>query len=357
MDRNKENLIAYLLWRGDLTFEQSPFNELDGLIFTQLVFFHFCDYIGNSKFLLKGALEMCYANKTDEDLRMGLVIPLTIIELGKLMMKSKRFENVMISNYEFRLDETSKEQFAAMCFHIDEKTIVISYQGTDDTLIGWQEDANMLSTFPVACQSSALSYFKKIAMEYPTNLFILVGHSKGGNLAMYAHLFAPSILKFRIVRTINYDGPGFEEKNIDKNNYLAQKDKITTIIPYGSVVGMLFNQFGTIKIVKSFARGLLQHDGFSWGVMGCQFIEMPKLRKENLAFSKGLNDLINSLNDDERESFCSSLDKYVKKTGAKTLMELNNNKIKIIQSMSAFTRNERQIFLRLLKLVIATRPF
>ena len=35
------NLMDYLDWRGDLTFEQAPFNEVDNLILAQLVYVEF----------------------------------------------------------------------------------------------------------------------------------------------------------------------------------------------------------------------------------------------------------------------------------------------------------------------------
>ena len=32
------NIMDYLDWRGDITFEQSPFNEVDNVILAQLAF-------------------------------------------------------------------------------------------------------------------------------------------------------------------------------------------------------------------------------------------------------------------------------------------------------------------------------
>ena len=39
------NLLDYLNWRGDLTLEQSPFNEVDNLILAELSFVDFKDII------------------------------------------------------------------------------------------------------------------------------------------------------------------------------------------------------------------------------------------------------------------------------------------------------------------------
>lgn len=37
------NLINYLKWRGDLSFDISPLNEVDALIFSELVYLDFRD--------------------------------------------------------------------------------------------------------------------------------------------------------------------------------------------------------------------------------------------------------------------------------------------------------------------------
>ena len=39
------NLLDYLDWRGDLTLEQSPFNEVDNLILAELSFVDFKDIV------------------------------------------------------------------------------------------------------------------------------------------------------------------------------------------------------------------------------------------------------------------------------------------------------------------------
>ena len=39
------NIMDYLDWRGDITFEQSPFNELDNVILAQLPYVNFRDII------------------------------------------------------------------------------------------------------------------------------------------------------------------------------------------------------------------------------------------------------------------------------------------------------------------------
>ena len=49
------------------------------------------------------------------------------------------------------------------------------------------------------------------------------------------------------------------------------RDRIKSIVPYGSVVGMLLNHDGDYEVVKSSQSGLMQHDSMSWQVIGPDF--------------------------------------------------------------------------------------
>ena len=42
------NMCDYLAWRGDLTFTNAPFNEVDALIFSQLSYLHFDGLVSNN---------------------------------------------------------------------------------------------------------------------------------------------------------------------------------------------------------------------------------------------------------------------------------------------------------------------
>ena len=41
------NILDYLDWRGDLTFYQSPFNEVDNLLLSQLPYIDFSGIVKN----------------------------------------------------------------------------------------------------------------------------------------------------------------------------------------------------------------------------------------------------------------------------------------------------------------------
>lgn len=347
----ENNLFQYLKWRGDLSFEQDKFNEVDSFILSQLVYYDYHGIVGFEPILLKEALKRFYEINNNRKIKLGLIIPDHMAELGKAVLKAKRYDEIYISDYVDKYDRIKKEQFTAVVFHLDEFHKVISYKGTDDTLVGWEEDFNMIVSFPIAAQVSASKYLEEIFIKYPTAIYELVGHSKGGNLAMYAGIYASDHIKSKIYRIYNFDGPGFESDDIDVVLYSKIKNKIRTILPSNSIIGMIFNQLGNVKAVKSNVKSIFQHDGFSWEIDGNKFLRTT-LSKNSLDFSKSLNELVGKLDEQARKSFCNSLEKYIDLLGIKTLSELSSLKTKPLSSLKVFTKNDRTVFIEFVKILI-----
>lgn len=346
-----DNIFLYLKWRGDLSFEQDKFNEIDAFIFTQLIYYNFTDIVKDEKILLKEALKKFYEINNSRKFTLGLIFPNHMVELGKTIIKCKRYEEVYVSDFVDIYDKEKKEQFSAITFHLDDKRKVISYKGTDDTLIGWEEDLNMIISFPIASQISALNYLCTVFDKYIDSSYDIVGHSKGGNLAMYAAMYANDEIKKQINKIFNFDGPGFETCDIDVVLYSKIKNKIRTILPSKSVIGMIFNQLGTVKAVKSNFKTLFQHDGFTWEVDGNKFARST-LSKSSTDFSKDLNVLVSTMDEEARKRFCESVEKYIDSLGIKTLSELPTLKTKPISSLKVFTKNDRTVFLEFVKILI-----
>jgi len=101
---------------------------------------------------------------------------------------------------------------------------------------------------------------------------MLGGHSKGGNLAVYAAMESPSYLQRKIKVVYNNDGPGFLKEIVESKKYQKIKSKIYKIVPHESVVGMLLYYDGYMKSIKSKRKSLLQHDPFHWQVEGTSFV-------------------------------------------------------------------------------------
>ena len=118
----------------------------------------------------------------------------------------------------------------------------LSFRGTDDAMIGWKEDLYMAYHTPVGAQVRSVAYANQVAklLAKKKNLrLIFGGHSKGGNLAVFAAMNCDEEIKRRISKIYNMDGPGFCPDFLEQYDYNGIKDKILKIVPDESFVGML----------------------------------------------------------------------------------------------------------------------
>ncbi len=340
------NIMDYLEWRGDLTFSQSPFNEVDNLIFSQIIYTDFKDIIKsdlyNKEITLKEAAEIFFKNHKKEEFANKLLFIKNSISLFKKASETNRFSNVKIRNYENKINYDEESQFSAITFEIDEQTDYICFRGTDDTIIGWKEDFNMSFTMPVPAQEEALEYLKRTASE--NKFLVLGGHSKGGNLAVYAAVKAPDEFKDRIIKVYNNDGPGFSRKMTKNKNYKDISPLIETFVPEASVVGILFEHEEEYKVVKSKNIGITQHNAFSWKVMGAKFICLDEIPEKSKRMDETLKLWLGSLNKKQREDFVEAVFAILENSDAKTLEELIEDKWLLIKSIKNMDENMKKIF-------------
>ncbi len=162
------NLLDYLDWRGDLTFQQAPFNEVDNLILSELSYLDFSGIVPSPNegegIALHQAAEQLFARIPEgESLEMGVLLPNEIPEMLRRMAKTRRFSDVRLNCYEAQLDTEKAQQFAALTIELWEKQLFIAYRGTDDTLAGWKEDFYMACMPEIPAQKIAVDYLKAVA--------------------------------------------------------------------------------------------------------------------------------------------------------------------------------------------------
>ena len=124
---------------------------------------------------------------------------------------------------------------------------------------------------PVPAQRSAAEYLRDAARRRRGRLRV-GGHSKGGNLAVYAAAHTPQPVQARLEAVYNNDGPGFCAGALDETGYAAVRERIRTFVPQTSIVGMLLDHEERYTVVRSRQVGLLQHDPFSWQVEWPDFV-------------------------------------------------------------------------------------
>lgn len=353
------DIMDYLDWRGDLSFKQAAFNEVDNLILSQLAYVNFDGIVPGIAYdecvTLEAACELFFKiNDEKEILKDKSLTRLGGTILMKKMVQSERFRKLRLCKYKNQVDYEEQKQFAALHMELEDETIYIAFRGTDDTIIGWKEDFNMSFMTPIPAQIEAVNYINQTTAHLKQEIRI-GGHSKGGNLAIYAAVKCREEIKGKILKVYNNDGPGFNKEMIMSLDYQKMLRKIETIVPQSSVVGMLFEHEEEYVVVKSKQIGLMQHDAMSWEVLGGQFVYLDKISRRSQMLDDTLKAWINSLSEEERAQFVDSLFVILEGTGAKTLSDLSKAKLKkasmILKSYQAMDHTTQEMLLQTIKLL------
>ncbi len=291
------NLFDYLRWRGDLTFTQDGVNDVDALIFSALAYISYGEGVSiqGGSLLLRDAAEVFFSQENQEN-RYRVKNDLEVL---KLAAESLRFGSTRICMYQDRLIPEQETQFAAMTFLLDDGTMFLAFRGTDYTLVGWKEDFNMSFRQTVPAQLLAVEYVRAVAAEHMRPMR-LGGHSKGGNLAVFAAARSSPMLQKRILEVYNHDGPGFTDYMMGDPGYLAMVPRIRTYIPQSSVIGMLLEHEEPYMVIRSKTVGLLQHDPYSWEVLGKHFIPVQEVTQSSLFLDATIKTWFAEMTDQER---------------------------------------------------------
>ena len=334
------NVFDYLDWRGDISFEGAPFCEVDALILAEISYVPFEKIkLGRGITLKMAAEEFFKENKSDSGL-LGLILPSEILPLLERISKTERFGDVILRDYVSVTDKDVGEQFSACTFDFGKRRIYIAFRGTDDSVVGWEEDFNMAFKCPVPAQRSSVEYVNKASRG--ARQIIVGGHSKGGNLAIYGSSLSLPAVKQKIERVYNFDGPGFIHGFFSSKDYLEIESRVCTVVPESSIVGMLLDHGEKYKIVSSTAHGIWQHDAFSWEVLGSSFTEAGKMTKETLELNRAFSEWLGGLSEDERHEIVSAFFSVLHSTEASTLTDLAGNK-KIGKAILSLEKEKRKI--------------
>ena len=316
------NVCDYVRWRGDLTLEQSEFNEIDNLILARFSYFPFDKIIRENEIATIKELSRRFSN---QDVTKLPILWKDDVELFPLMGNSKRFGGMLATKYINKIDAEQEKQFSAITVLMPNDIIYVSYRGTDNTIVGWKEDFNMSFKSHIASQISAKQYLEEIAKEYPSSKIIIGGHSKGGNIAVYAATFASKDVKDRIINVYNNDGPGFCEDVIETPEYQEILPRVHTYIPQSSIIGRLMNHKEKYTIVESVQKGIMQHDLYSWKVLGKEFVTLKKLTNESEFIDKTIKDWLENVEPEKREQVIDAVFEILNTTEAQTMKELKAN--------------------------------
>jgi len=299
------NIITYTQENLD-TFDQLPFNSVDSLILSSAAYIHFPDIIPEISNWKGVRFQELYRAEFFEEMFHNIPLGEDTRQLFFALAASPRFRDIRVMGYTEQFDLVSEKQFSAMTFMVQPDLYYIAFRGTDSTLIGWKEDFNMTFKSPIPSQEEAVRYMEKAALYCPGKI-LTGGHSKGGNLAVYATAMCRENIQNRITKVYSHDGPGFLESTLKSPEFQYIAPRIEKTLPQSSVIGMLLEHRENFEIVKSNTLGLLQHDQFTWEIEGNNFIYIENLTKNARFTDKTLSDWLNHLTEEERERFVDAL--------------------------------------------------
>ena len=343
-----ENIINYAQ-RQLKTFEEEPLNRVDSLILSWMSYLRIPVQEKNARTIRGVLLKNLYKAEYFDELFHNVYSEEQARQLFYILCSSPRFRNIKILKYTQQLSETQEKQFSAMTLQLNKNTYFLSFRGTDSTIIGWKEDFNMIFESPVPSQLAAEKYTRQI-MKYTKGNLYLGGHSKGGNLAVYAGAQCDNE---RIKAIYTHDGPGFLPEILEQENFKNIVPKITKIVPQSSIFGMILEANANATIIQSSRKSLWQHDPFSWEIQGTDFVYLDELTIDSKYFNTAFQNWMKGITSEQREQFIDQWYEVIQSTNAQTTGELQENWLSLIKAIADIDDETKDFIFKITKTILS----
>lgn len=321
MKNQKNTMTDYVYWRGDLEFTRDKLNEVDCLIFASLAYINLEDADFANTAILESAptLQQVYADVKNVKCFGSMFLPLM-----SQCATSARYKNVRVMYYKSIIDLEEQTQFSAVTFVLPSGEAVVAFRGTDDSLVGWQEDFNM-AVGVIPAQKYARRYLCDIADSLTDKPIYVVGHSKGGNLAVWASAHLYDVHFDRLKKVCDFDGPGFYGDFTESEEYQRIISKTTKYVVDASIIGMLLSSATPQVVVESAKHiSMIQHLTSTWVVEGTTLSRMRQRSSRGLNSQAIIEELIESLSFEERKQLTAMLGDIVQSSNIKAFSELKS---------------------------------
>ena len=317
------NILDYVEWRGDLTFAQAAFCEVDALILAQLAYMPY-DGIVSEDFFDHITLREAAEALEKKNLPPTEFTTIKDKDLLQLCGQSARFGQLKLCGYWNHLDQEAAKQFAAVTFELDPSKICVAFRGTDDTLAGWKEDFRMLY-MTIPAQLESVEYLEK-AGQMGAQKINVSGHSKGGNLAIFASAGVSGEIQSRLSEIYSFDGPGFSSEFLEGSGYQVILNKIRSYVPQSSVVGLMLENNEERTIVSSTEMGgISQHVPYTWQLKGTRFKREENITAYGKFIDKTLKSWVEKMDAEQKENFFDILFENLEKAQVSRFSELSES--------------------------------
>ena len=345
------NLFSYIDKYGGYTFSEKEFNDLDNAIFASLSYLSLYGMVSSdwhNKITIKEVGNRYFEFQTRER---NITSVKQAMKMLRYIKDTKRYGNLFLYNYIY--EENSEQQFSAVTIEVSPELVYVSFEGTDHLISGWKEDFMLSYMFPVNSQRKAIEYVNK-NFSFRNKKIILGGHSKGGNLALVAGMYANIWVRRKIIRVYNNDGPGLLWEQLNSVNYRRVRAKLVHIVPDSSVIGLLLYHSSDYKVVKSFRKGLWSHDLYTWVVKDDSFVK-GELNSFSKTFDKELEKWLEQYDNEERETFVFSLFSIFERANVDSLIKIMDNKkliLQLIAESKEISDKDRKMLKEIVNLVV-----
>ena len=358
-----KNMLDYIKEFGHVSFEERAFSEIDALVLTELEYLPLekvvpSDENGENFVTVKEIAEYMQEHKQELFDENPMMITEERHEVSQVIADAPRFQSLKFFGVVSVWDKDTTKQFAAITVEVEPSVRLVIFRGTDDTLIGWKEDFLMTYSPLVAAQTDAKEYLAKQASLWDGDLMIS-GHSKGGNLAIYAAATQVEDVQLRIVDIFCFDSPGLYRSVLETKGYQNIVPLAMRYIPQDSLVGLMLESEVPYVIVKSNATGAMQHSAMTWEIEDGQFIKMEKLTKNSQLNDQTFKKWTESVSDEELELFWNVFFELLFSVGIDTVNDLYGEFMHYVQEFLKAAGNmdeeKRELLTRIALLLVSTR--
>lgn len=358
-----KNMLDYIKEFGHVSFEERAFSEIDALVLTELEYLPLenvvpSDENGENFVTVKEIAEYMQEHKQELFDENPMMITQERHEVSQVIADAPRFQSLKFFGVVSVWDKDTTKQFAAVTVEVEPSVRLVVFRGTDETLIGWKEDFLMTYSPLVAAQTDAKEYLAKQASLFDGDLMIS-GHSKGGNLAIYAAATQEEDVQLRIVDIFCFDSPGLYRSVLETKGYQNIVPLAMRYIPQDSLVGLMLESEVPYVIVKSNASGAMQHSAMTWEIEDGQFIKMEKLTKNSQLNDQTFKKWTESVSDEELELFWNVFFELLFSVGIDTVNDLYGQFMHYVQEFLKAAGNmdeeKRELLTRIALLLVSTR--
>ena len=358
-----KNMLDYIKEFGHVSFEERAFSEIDALVLTELEYLPLekvvpSDENGENFVTVKEIAEYMQEHKQELFDENPMMITEERHEVSQVIADAPRFQSLKFFGVVSEWDKDTTKQFAAVTVEVEPSVRLVVFRGTDETLIGWKEDFLMTYSPLVAAQTDAKEYLAKQASLWDGDLMIS-GHSKGGNLAIYAAATQEEDVQLRIVDIFCFDSPGLYRSVLETKGYQNIVPLAMRYIPQDSLVGLMLESEVPYVIVKSNATGAMQHSAMTWEIEDGQFIKMEKLTKNSQLNDQTFKKWTESVSDEELELFWNVFFELLFSVGIDTVNDLYGQFMHYVQEFLKAAGNmdeeKRELLTRIALLLVSTR--